>query len=223
MDRLGHRLLGLAGLVMLMALIGCAERVELRLNVETEYIGPRVADSINVRLTNSYSLSDYKVNLSCTYTNVGSPGRVNVLATVAQGDKSWERRELGIHATVGQPITSRFVFEEPTFNLGRLLAPLVSVIVPSPYGHVAQAFLGGDGESGIRGTCHVYPNSADMKARLDCILTNAGEGSGTVTVRGSRNGTVQTSEVAIGPKETKTVPFVFQVESERDYFECQVE
>ena len=221
MDRLSHRLLGLASFVVLLALIGCTSRVELRLNVETEYIGPRIADSINVRITDSYGF-DYKVNLSCTYTNVGGPGRVNVLAMVAQGDKSWERRDLGVHATEGQPMTSKFVFEEPTFNLGRILAPLVSIVVPAPYGVLAQAFLRGDEESGIRGTCNVYPSSADMKARLDCILTNVGEGSGTVTVRGSRNGTVQTSEVAIGPKETKTVPFVFQVESEDDYFECQV-
>ncbi len=222
MDRLSYRLLGLVSLVVMLALIGCAKRVELRLEVETTYIGPQIAESINVRLTDSYSLSDYKVNLSCTYTNIGDPGRVNVLATVAQGDKSWERRE-SLYAVAGQPVTSKFVFEEPTFDLGRILAPLALLVVPSPYGGVASAFLGGEGESGIRGSCQAYPNAADMKARLDCILTNVGEGSGTVTVRGSRNGTGQTSEVSMGPKEKKTVPFLFQVKSEEDRFECQVE
>lgn len=122
MDRLSYRLLGLVSLVVMLALIGCAKRVELRLDVETTYVGPQIADSINVRLTDSYSLSDYKVNLSCTYTNIGDPGRVNVLTTVAQGDKSWERRE-SLYAVVGQPVTSKFVFEEPTFDLGRILAP----------------------------------------------------------------------------------------------------
>ena len=204
----------------MLVLIGCANRVELQLNVETTYVGPRIADSTNVRLTDSYGF-DYKVNLSCTFTNVGESGRVSVLATVAQGNKSWERRE-SLHAAVGQPMTSKFVFEEPTFDWRVLLPPLLPIL-DFPYGHIAQAFLGGDEDSGIRGTCNVYPNAADMKARLDCILTNVGEGSGTVTVTGSRNDIGQTKEIAVGPKETKTVPFLFQVKSEEDYFECQVE
>ena len=209
-------------MVVLVLLAGCAKRVELQLDAEQTYIGPRVADSINVRLTDSYGF-DYKVNMSCTFTNVGGRGGVNVLATVAQGNESWERRDSIRQAVVGQPMTSEFVFEEPTFDLGRILAPLAALVVPSPYVSMVSAFLGGQSESGIRGSCQVYPYAADMKMRLDCIVSNVGEGSGTVTVRGSRNEVGQTSDVAIGPKEEKTVPFVFQTESEEDRFRCQVE
>ena len=161
--------------------------------------------------------------MSCTFTNVGDPGRVNVLATVAQGSKSWERRAFLLQVAVGQPMTSKFVFEEPTFDWGPILVPLASLVVPGPWSGLASAFLGGEGESGIRGSCQVYPNAADMKMRLDCIVSNVGEGSGIVTVKGSRNDLGQTSEIAIGPKEQKTVPFLFQVESEEDRFECQAE
>lgn len=223
MDSLSRRLLGLASFIaVVVALVGCAKRVELQLDAEQTYIGPKIADSIDVRLTDSYGF-DYKVNISCTFTNVGDPGRVNVLATVTQGRRSWERRAFLVQAKVGQPMTSKFVFQEPTFDLGRILAPLALLVVPSPYGSIASAFLGGQGERGIRGTCQVYPNAADMKMRLDCIVSNAGQGSGTVTVRGSRNGVGQTKEIAIGPGERKTVPFLFHVESEEDRFECLVD
>ena len=221
MNSLGHRLLWPVTLmVALVFLAACAKRVELEVNAKPTYIGPQVADSTNIRLTDSWGW-DYKVNMTCMFTNSGGPGRVNVLATVAQGDKSWERRTL-LQTRVGQRMTAEFEFAEPTFNWMKLIAPLVSVVL-GDWGGIASAFLGGDAGSGIRGSCQAYPNAADMKVRLDCIVTNVGEGSGSVTVRGVKNGNGQTSEVAIGPKEQKTVPFVFQVESEDDRFECHAE
>ena len=223
MDSLRHRVLWPATCIaVLVLLVGCAKRVELELSAEPTYIGPEVAESINVRLSESYGF-DYKINMNCTYTNVGGPGGVNVLATVAQGNESWERRAAIPQTVVGQPMTSEFVFEEPTFEWGRLLVPLAMLVVPAPWSGMATAFLGGEDESGIRGTCQAYPKAADMKVRLNCIVSNVGEGSGTATVRGSRNGKGQTSEITIGPGEQKTVPFVFRMESEEDRFECQAE
>lgn len=223
MDRLNCGLLVLITLTVgLVLLAGCAKRVELRLDAKQTYVGPEVADSINVRLTDSWGF-DYKVNMSCTFTNVGAPGGVIVLGTVAQGNESWERRETIRQAVVGQPMTSEFVFAEPTFDWGSLLVPVASLVVPGPWSGMAMAFLGGEEESGIRGACQVIPRAEDMKMRLDCLVSNVGEGSGTVTVKGIRNGIHRTSDIAIGPKEQKTVPFLFQMGSSGDRFECQIE
>ncbi len=223
MDRLSFRILGSAALFVILVLLpGCAKRVEIQLDAKQTYIGPRVADSIRVQLTDSYGF-DYKVNMSCTFTNVGDPGGVNVHATVTQGNKSWDRRAFLLQTEVGQPVTYKFVFDEPTFDLRLILAPLTSLIMPSPWGGIASAVLGEQGEGGIRGSCQVYPNAADMKTRLDCIISNVGEGNGSVTIRGSRNDESQTTKIAIGPKEQKSVPFLFQVESDEERFECQVE
>lgn len=223
MNRLGYRILGSIALLMVFVLLaGCAKDVEIQLAAKQTYIGPRLADSIKVRLTDSYGF-DYKVNLSCTFTNVGGPGRVNVLATVTQGDKSWDRRALLLQTEVGQPMSTKFVFDEPTFDFRQILAPLVSLVVPSPWGGIASAVLGEQSEVGIRGSCQVYPTAADMKTRLDCIVSNVGEGSGTVTIRGSSNDIGQARKIDIGPEEQKIVPFLFQVESEDELFGCQVD
>lgn len=223
MDSFGGRLRWSATLVfVVVSLAACGNGVELELSAEPTYIGPEIGDSISVLLSDSIGF-DYKVNMSCTFTNVGGPGGVNVLATVSQGNESWERRASVVRAEVEQPMTSRFVFEEPTFEWGRLLVPLAMLVVPAPWSGIATAFLGEQDGSGIGATCQVYPRAADMKVRLDCIVSNMGEGRGTVAVRGSRNGIGETTELSIGPKEQKTVPFVFQVESEDDRFECHAE
>lgn len=221
MNRSSRGLLGASLLIGILVLVtGCAKDADLHVVSEVTYIGPQVADSISVHLTDSLGW-DYKVNMNCTFTNVGGPGRVNVLATVAQGDKSWERHAL-FQTKVGQPMTATFEFPEPKFDWVGILAPLVSVYL-GDWGRVASAFLRGQSESGIRGSCQVYPYAADMKMRLDCIVSNVGEGNRTVTVKGYRNGIGKTSKTAIGPGEQETVPFLFQVESEDDSFDCQVD
>ena len=221
MNRSGRRLLGASFLMGVLVLVtGCAKGVDLHVESEATYIGPQVADTVSIHLTDSLGW-DYKVNMNCTFTNVGGPGRVYVLATVAQGDKTWERLA-SFQAKVGQPMTAMFEFPEPTFDWAGILAPLVSVYLGN-WGGVASAFLRGQSESGIRGSCQVYPNAADMKMRVDCIVSNESEGNRIVTVKGYWNGIGQTRKTAIGPGEQKTVPFLFQVESEDDSFECQVE
>ena len=71
MNSLGHRLLWPVTLVVaLVFLAACAKRVELEVNAEPTYIGPQVADSTNIRLTDSWGW-DYKVSMTCTFTNSG--------------------------------------------------------------------------------------------------------------------------------------------------------
>ena len=181
-----------------------------------------MSDSVKVGLTDSYGF-DYKVNLNCTFTNVGGPGRVSVLATVTQGDESWNRRATNLQTKVGQPMSTMFVFEEPTFNLRQFLAPLATLVVPSPWSGIASAVLGDQSEASIRGSCQVNPTAADMKTRLDCIVTNSGDGSGAVTIKGIKNDVSQERKIEIGPKEQMVVPFVFRVESDEELFRCAAE
>ena len=192
MGAIGYRLgtAVLAALVFVVFVAGCARPLDLQVEARATYVGPDI-DDVNVRLTPSYGL-DYAVKVSCAFTNVGDPGRVDVLAKIAQGDESWVRSAV-VQSIVGQPTTTDFVFDEPTFT-------------------------GGDAQ----GSCEADPHAADMRWRLECVVSNAGGGSGPVTVIGSRNDEGQQAEIDIGAEGRRTVPFVFEVVGTDDRLECKV-
>ena len=163
MRRLGLRLPVVAIMtVMTIAILGCAgssdssagfnsprvydppKSLDLDVTGRTTYIGPQVSESIEVFLTESYGF-DYKINMSCTFMNVGRTGSFEVIATVYQSDKSWERRRTARTAS-GQIRTLEFEFDEPTFDDWARLAPLALLVITSPWGFAAAAVL--EGQSG---------------------------------------------------------------------------
>ena len=133
-------LVALAGGALLLA--GCSKGLDLQVETRAvEYVGPRLQSSPAVQLWGSVG-SDYKVNVSCSFTNEGASGLMNVVATVNQGERSWERRSV-VRPEVGRPETVDFVFPEPTFNWAGLLGLLLPLVLPTPFGSFASAFLDG--------------------------------------------------------------------------------
>ena len=163
---------------------------------------------------------DYKVNVSCSFTNEGASGLMNVVATVNQGERSWERRSV-VRPEVGRPTTVDFVFPEPTFNWAGLLGPLLSLVLPTPFGSFASAFL--DGKGTTAGSCQVEPSPENMRVRVDCVVENVGQGSGTVKVMAAiagQDASGQEREIDIAAEEELMVSFFFPWTSEEERYQC---
>ena len=233
MNYLSVRSLGMAMvMVFLIPTIACSggfdplgkfdapKRLEIDVTGWQTLIGPQVADPIEVFLSETLG-SDYKVNLSCRFKNIGQSGTFNVEAMVYQGDNLWERRR-SVHSASGQSRTLEIVFNEPVFDDWASLSPFAQ-LVPGYGGMVASTLLAGQTRSEVGGNCRVSPSLNDMKMRLECAVSNHGEGSGIVTVRGVRNGTSQTQEINIGPNELQPVVFEFEIRSVDDRFGCEAE
>ncbi len=208
----------LAGAALLLA--GCSKGLDLRVETRAvEYVGPRLQSPPAVRLRGEVGF-DYKVNVSRSFMNEGAAGFMNVVATVSQGERSWERRNV-VRPEVGSTTTVDFVFPEPTFNWAGLLGPLLPLILTTPFGSFASAFLDGNGTTA--GSCQVEPSPEEMRVRVDCVVQNVGQGSGTVKVVAAiadKDGSEQGREIDIAAEEELMVSFFFPWTSDDERYQC---
>ena len=145
---------------------------------------------LGVDADEEHSLSDYKVRVNCRIKNNGVAGIVKVKASVSKG--GWWQQERVLRFAEGATRRVEFVFPEPSFW-----------------------------SSGpIRFECNPYVDPDERRVRVDCLVANKGESSGTVRVEATLAGSTTVSRIELTAEQAKEVSFLFraqQVNQDTEY------